>query len=120
MLSIATLAIAVVFALRSPFDEQHQRRLFVLSSDDVRDFSLPRRSLGKGLSVCARVVEWVPINRSLLTNDTFMSGLPMAHLDLNNWSTTLLPTLVWLVRRPFKRICTIGMGIGISYTRFQL
>jgi hypothetical protein len=35
-MSIATLAIAGVFALRSPFDEQHQRRVFVLSSDNVR------------------------------------------------------------------------------------
>ncbi|KAI0262019.1 hypothetical protein BGY98DRAFT_1192657 [Russula aff. rugulosa BPL654] len=35
IMSIATLAVAGVFALRSPFDEQHQRRLFVLSSDNL-------------------------------------------------------------------------------------
>ncbi len=41
-----------VFALRSPFDEHHQRRLFVLSSDNVRDFSFPRNLLGKNVCLC--------------------------------------------------------------------
>jgi len=35
ILSITTFAVAMVFAVRSPFDEQHQRRLFVLSSDNI-------------------------------------------------------------------------------------
>jgi Zn-dependent M28 family amino/carboxypeptidase len=35
VLIITTFAAAAVFALRSPFDEQHQRRLFVLSSDNI-------------------------------------------------------------------------------------
>lgn len=35
ILSIATLASVAAFYLRSPFDERHQRRLFVLSSDNV-------------------------------------------------------------------------------------
>jgi hypothetical protein len=42
ILSILTVAAVAVFALRSPFDETHQRRLFLLGSDNVRsscDFS---------------------------------------------------------------------------------
>ncbi len=48
-----------------------------------------------------------------LTNDTFMLGLQMAHLDLNNWSMTLLSNLVWLVCSLFKKICTTGVEIGM-------
>jgi len=35
MLSITIVAIVAAFALRSPFDELHQRRLFVLHSDNI-------------------------------------------------------------------------------------
>jgi hypothetical protein len=35
ILSITIVAVVATFALRSPFDERHQRRLFVLSSDNV-------------------------------------------------------------------------------------
>ena len=35
ILNLTTIAIVAAFALRSPFDERHQRRLFVLSSDNV-------------------------------------------------------------------------------------
>jgi len=91
---IATLLITVVFALRSPFDEQHQRRVFVLSSDNVRDFSLPRYLGGRrGTVFGAGFAELGSIIRSPLTNDTFMSGQPMARPDLNDWSMTLLPIL---------------------------
>jgi hypothetical protein len=83
-MSIATLAIAVVFALRSPFDGRHQRRLFVLSSDNVSDLSLPR-NLGEGTVFGAGFAELGTIISSPLTNDTFMSGQPMARPDLNNW-----------------------------------
>ena len=55
-MSTATLAIAVAFALRSPFDEQHQRRVFVLSSYNVRDFSLPRCL---GLFLMLGLLNWV-------------------------------------------------------------
>lgn len=117
-MSIATLAVAGVFALRSPFDEQHQRRLFVLSSDNVRGFSLPLY-LG-GTVFRAGFAELGAIISLPLTNDTFMSGQPMARPDLNNWLITLLPILAWSVRSLYKKICTTGMEIGISYTRFQL
>jgi hypothetical protein len=35
VLSIMIVALVAAFALRSPFDEYHQRRLFVLGSDNV-------------------------------------------------------------------------------------
>ncbi|KAI0297822.1 hypothetical protein B0F90DRAFT_1811013 [Multifurca ochricompacta] len=35
ILNVMTIAAVAVFALRSPFDERHQRRLFVLSSDNI-------------------------------------------------------------------------------------
>jgi hypothetical protein len=35
ILNIMTVALVAAFALRSPFDEGHQRRLFVLGSDNV-------------------------------------------------------------------------------------
>jgi len=35
VLNLATVAIVAAFALRSPFDERHQRRLFVLGSDNI-------------------------------------------------------------------------------------
>ncbi len=38
IMSTASLAIAMVLALRSPFDGHHQRRLFMLSSDNERDY----------------------------------------------------------------------------------
>jgi hypothetical protein len=119
-MSIATLAIAVVFALRSPFDERHQRRLFILSSDNVRDLS-PRVIWGGGGGTVFGVgfTESGTIISSPLTNDTFMSGQPMGLPDLNSWSMTLLPILAWSVRSLFKKICTTGTEIGISYTRFQ-
>ncbi len=47
IMSIATLAIEMVFTLRSHFDEHHQCRLFVLSSDNVRDFAFPCNFLNK-------------------------------------------------------------------------
>ncbi len=79
-MSIATLAIAMVNTLRSHFDEHHQCRLFVLSSDNacdnVRDLAFPRNILKKKFVVCAGVAE-SSINRSPLMNNTFMSGLQM-------------------------------------------
>jgi hypothetical protein len=89
ILSVTTFVVAVIFALRSPFDEQHQRRLFVLSSDNVRDSF-----------IVAGIFSLLAFDRSPLTSDTFMSGLPTVRLDLNDWSTTLLPILAWSVRRP--------------------
>jgi hypothetical protein len=123
-MGITTFAVAVVFALRSPFDEQHQRRLFVLRSDNVRDFVLPWNSFwGKpifsGLGALTRP-KCFAIDRSPPTNDTFMSGLLMARLDSNNSSTALPPILVWRVRKQFKKICTTGMETGTTYTRFRL
>jgi hypothetical protein len=35
ILSIVTVAAVAAFTLRSPFDQRHHRRLFVLSSDNV-------------------------------------------------------------------------------------
>jgi hypothetical protein len=35
ILNIMGVALVAAFALRSPFDERHQRRLFVLGSDNV-------------------------------------------------------------------------------------
>lgn len=35
VLNLATVAIVAAFVLRAPFDERHQRRLFVLGSDNV-------------------------------------------------------------------------------------
>ncbi len=63
--------------------------------------------------LCSGVAESGTINRSPLTNDTFMLGLQTAHLDLNNWSMTLLSNLVWLVCSLFKKICTTGVEIGM-------
>ena len=39
ILNIATVVAVAVFALRSPFDETHQRRVFLLGSDNVRSSS---------------------------------------------------------------------------------
>jgi hypothetical protein len=36
MLNIVTVVAVAAFALRSPFDKTHQRRLFLLGSDNVR------------------------------------------------------------------------------------
>jgi hypothetical protein len=36
LLNIATVVAVAVFALRSPFDDTHQRRVFLLGSDNVR------------------------------------------------------------------------------------
>ncbi len=36
VLNIVTVAAVAVFALRSPFDATHQRRVFLLGSDNVR------------------------------------------------------------------------------------
>jgi hypothetical protein len=55
-----------------------------------------------------------------LTNDTFMSGQPMARPDLNDWLMILPPILAWSVRGLYKKICTIGMEIGTFYTPFRL
>jgi hypothetical protein len=35
ILNITIVAVVAVFTLRSPFDERHQRRLYVLGSDNV-------------------------------------------------------------------------------------
>jgi hypothetical protein len=118
IVSIATVAIAGVFALRSPFDEQHQRRVFVLSSDNVR-FS-HSRFIWWGTVFGAGFAELGAIISLPLTNDTFISGQPMGRPDLNNWLMTLLPILAWSARGLYKKICTTGMEIGIFYTRFQL
>ena len=61
VMNIATLAIAMGFTLRSHFDEHHQCRLFVLSSDNacdnVRDFAFPCNFLKKKFVVYAGVAE---------------------------------------------------------------
>ncbi len=36
ILNVVTIASVAVFALRSPFNETHQRRVFLLGSDNVR------------------------------------------------------------------------------------
>jgi hypothetical protein len=84
ILNIMIVALVAAFTLRSPFDEGHQRRLFVLSSDNVSSLHDVWQFFKLMDSMC----------RSPLMSDTFTLGLQMARLDFTNSSTTLQRTLV--------------------------
>jgi hypothetical protein len=85
ILNIMIVALVAAFALRSPFDERHQRRLFVLGSDNVSSLRDVWQLFTDGLGV---------LGRSPLMSDTFTLELQMARLDFTNSSTTLQRTLV--------------------------
>jgi len=51
ILNITIVAVVAAFALRSPFDERHQRRLFVLGSDNVSPLRGVWQSFGLMVSI---------------------------------------------------------------------
>lgn len=80
ILNLATLAAVAVFALRSPFDDTHQRRLFLLGSDNITSHERYLHvSAADGAPGFEQLVHDIAANFGVV-------GAPAVQEDMHDWN----------------------------------